>query len=392
MSAQSAVYRNNIDMNLAHVHLLLNHFPIIGFAVGLGLFIVAFAGKNNELKRASLVIFFVMAVLTIPAYLSGNAAEETLCAPPEYHCVPGVSPTAIRAHEDAALFAFILMGLTGFLSWVGLWQSRLIKSLPGWNLPVVLVLSIMTFAAMARTGNIGGEIRHAEIQSEHDQAVVFLESFRRFTALRDRGFNPGDADAPSAQTKEAIRQFQEQNKLPVSGKLDEPTIRFMQEPETSDPAERVGLARSFGSFVVGHTWVWPACETLHFVGLSILFTVVFLVDLRMLGMAKSLSFAALYQLLPLGMLGFALNLVTGMFFFIGATQQYTKNPIFYWKILFVVVAGINVLYFMLLDEAWTVKAGDDAPLTAKLVAASAICLWVGVLFFGHMLPFLGNAF
>jgi hypothetical protein len=77
-----------------------------------------------------------------------------------------------------------------------------------------------------------------------------------------------------------------------------------------------------------------ACETLHFVGLCILFTVVLLVDLRMLGMAKSLPFSALYQLLPIGILGFALNLLTGMVFFIAAPEQYTKNVVFYWKIVF----------------------------------------------------------
>ena len=56
------------------------------------------------------------------------------------------------------------------------------------------------------------------------------------------------------------------------------------------------------------------CETLHFVGLCLLLGVVLTVDLRMLGVGKSLSFAALYQLLPLGMLGFTINLVTGMIF------------------------------------------------------------------------------
>jgi hypothetical protein len=81
-----------------------------------------------------------------------------------------------------------------------------------------------------------------------------------------------------------------------------------------------------------------------------------------------------------------------MTFFIAAPEQYTKNVAFYWKMIFVVLAGINVLYFMLLDEPWAVGAGDDAPLTAKLVAASAIFLWLGVLYMGNMLPFLGNAF
>jgi len=380
-----------LNFNLAHVHLLVNHFPIIGFAVGLGLLLAAAAIKSYELRRVSYVVLFLMAVMAIPAYVTGNAAEETLCAPPTYHCVPGVSPTAIREHEDAALFAFSLIEITGFIAWLGLWQVRM-SGMSRWNAPVVLVLSLLTFAAMARTGSLAGAIRHVEIQSGHDQSASFLESFRRYGALREHGFNPGEGDVDSQQVAEALRQFQQQNKLDVTGKFDAATLRYLQEGFQAEETERAGLARSLGAFVVGHTWVWPACETLHFVGLSLLFTVVLLVDLRMLGMAKSLSFASLYQLLPFGMVGFGLNLFTGMFFFVGAAQQYTKNVVFNWKILFVVLGGLNILYFMLLEEPWKVKSGTDAPFTAKLVAASAIFLWLGVLFFGHMLPFLGNAF
>jgi uncharacterized membrane protein len=317
-------------MNLAHVHLLLNHFPTIGFGIGIALYVASIIGKKDDLKRASLVILFLIAAVAIPTYMSGNAAEEVLKD-------KGVSSTAIRAHEDAALWAFIVMEITGFLAWLSLWQYRVIRRVPGWTTPVILLLSLMSFAAMARTANLGGEIRHPEIASADG--------------------TPAAAAPPAA----------------------------------ADP-EAEGTARAFGSFVTGHTYVWPSCETLHFVGLSILFTVVLLVDLRMLGVAKRISFSALYQLLPLGMLGFALNLVTGMFFFIGAPQQYTKNPVFYWKMIFVILAAMNVLYFMLLDEPWTVGSEDEAPFGAKVMAASAIFLWVGILFFGHMLPFLGNAF
>jgi len=311
-------------MNLAHVHLLLNHFPTIGFGIGIALYVAAMIGKKDDLKRASLVILFLIAAVAIPTYMSGNAAEEVLKD-------KGIRSSLIRAHEDAAMWAFLVMEITGFLAWLSLWQYRLMRRVAGWTTPVILILSLISFAAMARTANLGGEIRHSEIQSTPQAAAA--------------------ADA-----------------------------------------EATGTARDFGSFVTGHTWVWPSCETLHFVGLSLLFTTVLLVDLRMLGMAKKISFAALYQLLPLGMLGFALNLLTGMFFFIGAPQQYTKNPVFYWKMIFVVLAALNVLYFMLLDEPWTVGAEDEAPFGAKVMAASAIFLWIGILFFGHMLPFLGNAF
>ena len=325
-------------MNLAHIHLLLNHFPTIGFALGLGLFAVGLIGKSEELKRVSLVVFFLIAAVAVPTYMSGNAAQEVLKNRAE------VSQTLVRAHEDAALLAFVIMEITGFVAWLGIWQYRLISRLARWNVRMVLALSLVTFGLMARAANMGGEIRHTEIQA-----------------------------APEAKPPEP--------------------------PATADAGaageaatEVLGVARSMGAYVTAHTWVWPAAETLHFVGLSILFTVVLLVDLRMLGMAKGTSFAALYQLLPLGMLGFGLNLITGMCFFVAAPEQYTQNPSFYWKIIFVILGALNVLCFMLLDEPWKVGPNDDAPLTSKIAAASAIAIWVCVLFFGHMLPFLGNAF
>jgi hypothetical protein len=140
------------------------------------------------------------------------------------------------------------------------------------------------------------------------------------------------------------------------------------------------------------TWVWPTSETLHFVGLCMLFTVVVIVDLRMLGMMRSVPYSAVYQLLPIGMLGFGLNLITGILFFLGVPSQYVKNPVFYWKMVFVILGGINILYFMLVDEAWSVGPGEDAPFSAKVAAASAIFIWAAVLFCGHMLPFIGNSF
>ena len=319
-------------MNLAHVHLLLNHFPTIAFGIGLGLFLVALVRKSEELRRASLVIFFLIAAISIPTYFSGNGAEELVRDRPD------ISVAAIRVHEDAALLAFIFMEITGFISWLALWQFRLISRTPGWSLPAILVLSAITFGFMARAANLGGAIHHPEIEVGTQTA------------------NNGDTG--------------------TNGDTPVPT----------------GVARSIGAFVNAHTWVWPSCETLHFVGLSILFTVVLIVDLRMLGMAKSVSFSALYQLLPLGMLGFSINLLTGMMFFVATPEQYTKNVAFYWKVAFIIIAAFNVLYFMLLDEAWEVGPGDDASVMAKVAAASAIFLWIGVLFWGHMLPFIGNSF
>ena len=111
-------------MNLAHIHLLLNHFPTIGTIIGIGLFLVGLAAKSNDLKRASLVVFLGIALVTLPTYMSGNAAQEVICkGQPKGPCKdPGVSKALIEKHEGAALLAFAFMEFTGAFAWLGLWQ------------------------------------------------------------------------------------------------------------------------------------------------------------------------------------------------------------------------------------------------------------------------------
>lgn len=138
-------------MNLAHVHLLLNHVPTIGFGFGIGLLVASLVRDSADLRRASYVVFFVVALVAIPAYLSGNAADFVLRTQPE------LLQDVVTAHQNAAMLALIPMEIVGLVSWLALWQSR------RWHQPAVLALSIVTFVLMARAANIGGQIRHPEI-------------------------------------------------------------------------------------------------------------------------------------------------------------------------------------------------------------------------------------
>jgi hypothetical protein len=148
------------------------------------------------------------------------------------------------------------------------------------------------------------------------------------------------------------------------------------------------------SFVVENFWVWPASETIHFIGLAILVGVVGAIDLRMLGVAKRLPLVSLHRLLPWGIFGFVINLMTGILFFAGDPFQYVHNPAFQLKMLFILLAGINVLvfYLTLFHKVEALGAGDDAPLPAKVIAAISLFLWIGVMYWGRMLPFIGQAF
>jgi hypothetical protein len=145
----------------------------------------------------------------------------------------------------------------------------------------------------------------------------------------------------------------------------------------------------------GIPWLWPLCETLHFIGLALLMAVVGLLDLRMLGFAKEIPLGPLQRLTPWGILGFVINLVTGVLFFVGAPSQYVANIAFLFKMAFIALAGVNVILFYvtgLYRHIDSLPAGADAPMAAKLIAATSLVLWMGVLFWGRMLPFIGNAF
>jgi len=135
----------------AHLHLLLNHIPTVGFGVAVALFIAGLMKKSGDLQQASFVAFFVNALLAIPAYVSGNAAEFVLREQ------PGISATLLTAHQNAAVLGLIFAQMTGLVGWLALWRFK------RWTIPALLALSVATFAFMARAANIGGGIRHPEI-------------------------------------------------------------------------------------------------------------------------------------------------------------------------------------------------------------------------------------
>ena len=109
-------------------------------------------------------------------------------------------------------------------------------------------------------------------------------------------------------------------------------------------------------------------------------------------MMKSAPFSALHRLLPWAVLGLGINVISGMMWVIATPEQYSSNVSFYWKIGFLLIAGLNLLYLTTFDGPWEVEAGEEASFANKAMAFSAIACWVCVMYFGRMLPFLGNAF
>lgn len=147
-------------------------------------------------------------------------------------------------------------------------------------------------------------------------------------------------------------------------------------------------------FVTYYPWVWPAAETLHFVGLSLLVGVAGLFDLRLIGFFKNLPIGPLHKMMRWAIAGFTINLITGVLFFAGDPFQYIDNIAFHYKLLFVVLAGANAMLFEFLVSKQTlaVPAGQHAPTLARCIGAASLFSWLSVLYWGRMLPFIGNAF
>ena len=137
-------------------------------------------------------------------------------------------------------------------------------------------------------------------------------------------------------------------------------------------------------------WLWPVCESLHFIGLILLIGAAGFFDLRLLGFMKGVSLRSAKKFIPWAMVGFAVNLMTGLIFFISQPQQYATNLSMWFKVLFLLIAGVNAMLFetSYSDRVLSLPADADTPLSAKVIGAVSLISWLAVLYFGRMLPYL----
>ena len=148
-----------MDVNWAHVHLIINHFPVVGAVGGVLLFGYAWARKSVELQRVSLGAFVLIALVTIPVFLSGEQAEDVVKR------LSGVTETSIGRHEELAELSLVLLEALGALALTGLIWLKRKGTIPSFVLILVLVVSIITAIVVGFAANLGGQIRHTEIRA-----------------------------------------------------------------------------------------------------------------------------------------------------------------------------------------------------------------------------------
>ena len=152
-------------MNQTHLHLLVNHLPIFGSVFAAFVLAYGLWAKSNSTKMAAYYLLIISAVGAGIAYLTGEAAEESV------ENIAGVSHDIIEQHEEFSLFALLALIAAGLISLIGLFITARKSKHTRAIAMTTLVIALISFVLVARTGYIGGLIRHTEIYNTIENPV-----------------------------------------------------------------------------------------------------------------------------------------------------------------------------------------------------------------------------
>jgi uncharacterized membrane protein len=148
-------------MNAAHLHLVLNHFPVIGSAIAIFVLILGILKKSDDIKKTGAMIILLTSLITIPVYFSGEDAQAMIEGN-----FDDVDEEFIEPHEDFAFYSFIAMDIAGLLALASLLRFRNQNSFTNSVTYTLLILLIIVNGMMAYTANLGGKIHHPEIRED----------------------------------------------------------------------------------------------------------------------------------------------------------------------------------------------------------------------------------
>ncbi|OYU82667.1 MAG: hypothetical protein CFE24_14605 [Flavobacterium sp. BFFFF2] len=153
-------------MNQTHIHLLVNHLPIFGSLLGAIVLAYGLWSKSNDTKMAAYLVFIIAALGAVTAYLTGEAAEESV------EHLPGVLESAVEAHAEFAMFALVSLLILGVASLLGMIVTVNKSPLTRSAAIIILLISLVSFGLVATTGYLGGQIRHTEITAAGENAEL----------------------------------------------------------------------------------------------------------------------------------------------------------------------------------------------------------------------------
>ena len=153
-------------MNDAHLHMVVNHFPIIGTIFGLGIAIAGLFFKNNVLKNTAYFIFIIAAIFGFLSMNTGEGAEEIV------EDFPNIGKNIIHIHEEIAEKLALVLYVLGLTSLLGLYLNFKNHSKAALVSFLVTVIAVIAVFLAQQVGTTGGEIRHTEIRKITIESAV----------------------------------------------------------------------------------------------------------------------------------------------------------------------------------------------------------------------------
>jgi uncharacterized membrane protein len=147
-------------MNDAHLHLLFNHFPIVGLFFGFGILIAGIFKKNKLLLNVAYIVFIFCMVFGKTAMFTGDKAEHML----EENAT--ISHELIHEHEEQAELYMKFLYLLGLAAVIGLYLNT--KEHKKWYLIsfIIAIIALFSIVLSTQTGTTGGKISHPEIRDQ----------------------------------------------------------------------------------------------------------------------------------------------------------------------------------------------------------------------------------
>ena len=167
-------------MNDAHLHMVVNHFPIIGTILGLGILITGIILKNNSVKNTAYFLFIVAAVFAAFSMGTGEGAEELV------EDMPSVGKQIIHEHEEMAEKLAIVLYVLGVISLGGLFMNFKNHSKATLVSYAAVVVAVVGVFFAQQTGTTGGEIRHTEIRANATQLSGEEQNAREQGEMEDK--------------------------------------------------------------------------------------------------------------------------------------------------------------------------------------------------------------
>lgn len=152
-------------MNDAHLHLFVNHFPIIGSILGLGVLITGMFLKNNSVKNTGFFLLIIAAVFALASMATGDGAEEMV------EDMPSIGKQIIHEHEELAEKLALVLYATGIFSILSLFATYKKNKFAKIVTYITLILALIATGLSTFVGTSGGEIRHTEIRDNNDTLV-----------------------------------------------------------------------------------------------------------------------------------------------------------------------------------------------------------------------------